>query len=29
MTEESKKTPSTNVPIEVDSGETITLDWDL
>lgn len=23
------QTPSKNVPIEVDSGETITLDWDL
>lgn len=26
---DSTQTPSTNVPIEEDSGETITLDWDL
>ena len=26
---DSTQTPSTKVPIEVDSGETITLDWDL
>lgn len=28
-TSHEQKPPSTNVPIEVDSGEGITLDWDL